>query len=89
MAEQSEQKTNNSTLEAADGSPLPYAQAVDELETILAELDSSMVDVDHLAERVRRAADLVRYCRARLDVVRSDMGDVVEDLSRSESSPDA
>ncbi len=69
-----------SDLHDGSGSPLPYGDAVQELELILAELEASTVDVDHLAERVRRAAELVRYCRQRLDVVRSDVAEVVEDL---------
>ena len=68
-------------LTTDDGSPLPYADALTELESILAELDAGSADVDHLAERVQRAADLVRHCRQRLEVVRRDVDDVVGDLS--------
>lgn len=59
---------------------LSYSEALDELDDILAELESSAVDVDLLAERVARGAVLVRYCRQRLRVVRSDVDDVVDDL---------
>jgi exodeoxyribonuclease VII small subunit len=75
-------------LVAADGSPLPYGDALDELEAILAELDASTVDVDQLADQVKRASALVRYCRARLDVVRADMAEVVDDL-RGDGAGDA
>ena len=57
-----------------------YAEAVDELEEILAELDADDVDVDHLAERVRRAADLVALCRSRLDAARVEVTRIVADL---------
>ncbi len=40
-----------------------YADALDELDTILRELEGSDVDVDRLAERVARAADLIALCR--------------------------
>jgi exodeoxyribonuclease VII small subunit len=77
-------------LVGRDGLPLPYADAIGELEGILAELDAGSADVDRLAERVRRAADLVRHCRQRLDVVRADVDDVVGDLEPSERpAPDA
>lgn len=81
--------TETTGLTTAEGDPLPYGDAVDELETILAELDASNVDIDHLAERVRRAAALVSYCRDRLEVVRSDVAEVVEDLDGESAPADA
>jgi exodeoxyribonuclease VII small subunit len=59
---------------------LGYAEAVEELEAILAELDGDEVDVDVLAERVRRAADLVQLCRRRLDAARVEVTRIVADL---------
>lgn len=59
-----------------------YASALAELEDILDEIEGSSVDVDTLAERVRRASELVSLCRGRLDVVRTDVAAVVEDLAR-------
>jgi exodeoxyribonuclease VII small subunit len=59
--------------ELDDVAHLGYAQAMDELETILAELESSDVDVDRLAERVARAAALIELCRARIDIARADV----------------
>jgi exodeoxyribonuclease VII small subunit len=59
---------------------LGYADAVEELEAILAELDGDEVDVDVLAERVRRAADLVQLCRRRLDAARVEVTRIVADL---------
>jgi exodeoxyribonuclease VII small subunit len=43
-----------------------YAEALRELEGILAELERDHVDVDHLAERVQRASVLIEHCRARI-----------------------
>ncbi len=77
-------------LTSPDGGPLPYGAAIEELEIILSELDAGSADVDRLADRVKRAADLVRYCRHRLGVVRADVDEVVGDLAPTErSAPDA
>lgn len=77
-------------LTSPDGGPLPYGDAIEELEQILGELDAGSADVDRLADRVKRAADLVRYCRHRLGVVRADVDAVVGDLAPAErSTPDA
>ncbi len=45
---------------------LGYADALAELESILAELERGEADIDHLAERVARAAELLELCRGRL-----------------------
>ncbi len=71
---------------SADNAPsasvdqLGYGEALSELEAILVELESSMVDVDTLAAKVGRAAELVSHCRTRLAVVRSDVSRVVAGL---------
>jgi exodeoxyribonuclease VII small subunit len=57
-----------------------YADAVVELESILAELESSDVDVDRLADRVRRAAGLIELCRARIGDARVQIDAVVSQL---------
>ena len=57
-----------------------YAEALAELEAILAELERSDVDVDVLAERVKRAVDLIGFCRARIGNARMQIEQVVADL---------
>lgn len=69
-----------------DLSELGYGAALSELEGILAELESSMVDVDTLATKVGRAAVLVAHCRDRLAVVRNDVADVVADLDEGNAN---
>ena len=61
-------------------SSLSYARAVQELEAILAELEDDNLDVDHLAERVARAAALVRLCRERITGTRMEVERIVADL---------
>ncbi|MEQ1874559.1 MAG: exodeoxyribonuclease VII small subunit [Ilumatobacteraceae bacterium] len=57
-----------------------YAEALAELEAILAELERSDVDVDVLAERVKRAVELIGFCRARIGNARMQIEQVVADL---------
>ncbi|MEM9135040.1 MAG: exodeoxyribonuclease VII small subunit [Actinomycetota bacterium] len=66
--------------ENAEIEGLSYAEALDELDEILSELESSAVDVDVLAERVARGAVLVKFCRGRLHTVRADVEAVVDGL---------
>ena len=60
--------------------PIGYAEAQRELDAILAELERSDVDVDRLADRVQRAAELIRLCRERIGAARVHIEQVVADL---------
>ena len=44
---------------------LPYAEAMAEIEKILARFRSDEMDVDSLAAEVRRATELIASCRER------------------------
>lgn len=57
-----------------------YAEALAELEKILAELERADVDVDVLATRVQRASELIRLCRDRIGNARTRIEDVVGGL---------
>jgi exodeoxyribonuclease VII small subunit len=64
-----------------------YAAALSELERILAEIEDDAVDVDVLAVRVRRAAELLRVCRDRITAAREEVGQIVADLA-PDADPD-
>jgi len=57
-----------------------YAEALAELEAILAELERDNVDVDRLAGQVQRAAELIRLCRERIGNARMQIEHVVAEL---------
>jgi exodeoxyribonuclease VII small subunit len=65
---------------AGSSEEIGYAEALAELEGILDELDGDEVDVDVLGARVRRAAELLRLCRARIAGARFEVEQVVSDL---------
>jgi exodeoxyribonuclease VII small subunit len=70
----------------AAGEGPTYAAAVDELEAILAELEDERLDVDQLAERVARAAELIRLCRERIRATRLEVEHIVADLDGGEEA---
>jgi len=57
-----------------------YAEALKELEMILAELERTDVDVDVLASRVERASELIRLCRDRIGNAKLQIDNVVNGL---------
>ena len=73
-----------------DPAPEPgYADAMDELEAILAELEGDDLDVDVLAARVQRASELLKTCRARIVRAQQDVDRIVADLEDVELGDDA
>jgi exodeoxyribonuclease VII small subunit len=61
-----------------------YAEASAELEQILEKVEAGEVDVDEVVALVRRGAELIRFCRERLDAARLEVGKVVADLDALE-----
>ena len=66
---------------------ISYAAALEELETILEQLEGDSVDIDVLAERVKRAAVLIRLCRGRIQQARVDVEQIVADLEGDAGGP--
>lgn len=58
-----------------------YAEALAELEQILAQLERADVDVDVLAAQVQRAAALISFCRDRIGNARLQIDQVVAGLA--------
>ncbi len=50
-----------------------YSEAMAEIEKILASLQSENADVDTLAERVKRASELIAACRTKLRKAEEDV----------------
>ena len=57
-----------------------YAEALAELEAILMEIEDDAVDVDVLAARVKRAAELLRICRDRITAAKVEVTQIVAEL---------
>ena len=72
----------NPTPQASDAPG--YAQALDELDGILRELEGGDVDVDRLADRVARASELIAVCRQRIGAARLRIDDVIADLDTAD-----
>ena len=58
--------------------PTNYEQAMEELKSIVAELQQEAISVDDLADKARRAAELIRFCREKLRSVETDLKGLFE-----------
>jgi exodeoxyribonuclease VII small subunit len=56
---------------------LGFAAAMDELTALVDELESDALDVDDLTARVERAAELVQFCRERIDGARWSVEEIL------------
>lgn len=65
--------------------PDSFAAAMEELTTLVHDLESDALDVDHLVARVARATELVQWCRERLDAAQFRVEEI---LVRAEQPED-
>jgi exodeoxyribonuclease VII small subunit len=57
-----------------------YNEAVDELEIILNQIENETLDVDQLAEKVKRAGYLIKECKQRLRKTEEDVNKILENF---------
>ncbi len=60
---------------------LTYLEAMQELEDILAQMEENTLEIDSLADRVKRASELIAFCKEKLKTTEKDVEKVVEGLS--------
>lgn len=60
-----------------------YNEALKELEAILAGLRADNCDVDTLAAKTARAAELLSYCRKKLTRTEEELADVLASLDQA------
>ena len=57
-----------------------YKDAIEEIERIVDEIENETVDVDMLAEKIKRAAFLIKYCKQRLRKTDDEIKKVLDEL---------
>ncbi len=55
-----------------------YDAAMQELQTLVGQLQNDQIGVDALAEKVRRAAELIKQCREKLRQTETDVNDALD-----------
>lgn len=68
---------------------LTYSQALTELEKILNEIESEEINVDMLAEKVKRASYLIKFCKDRLRNTEEEVKKVFSDIQGTTESDQA
>ena len=60
-----------------------YESAFKELQQIAREIETETVSVDVLAEKVKRAAELITYCQNKLRSTEIEVGKIIEQMERN------
>ena len=61
---------------------ISYAAALEELEKILADMESNELDLDTLSEKVKRAAFLTKLCKTKLRSTTEEIDKILEDWQK-------
>ncbi|MEA2605172.1 MAG: exodeoxyribonuclease small subunit [Acidobacteriota bacterium] len=79
MKEPSEPK-QSAAAAGSDEAPLSFRAAMDELEGILERIEGEEIDIDQLAEELRRAAQLLDLCRGKIRKAEVEVTQIVQSL---------
>ena len=60
---------------------LTYTKAMQELEDIVAKMQSDSCDIDALGDYTKRAAELIKYCREKLFTTDEEVKKCIDSLS--------
>lgn len=56
-----------------------YAQALERLEKIVAQIDSNQLDIDQLADKIKEANRLIAFCTAKLTKAEAEVEKLLSD----------
>lgn len=57
-----------------------YADAFEELQRIVLEIEEGQITVDELSQKVKRAAQLIAICKAKLSTTEEDVNRILKEL---------
>lgn len=60
--------------------PESYSLAFEELQRIVSEMEQGDVGIDELALNVKRAAELIQYCKNKLKATELDVAEILKQL---------
>lgn len=57
-----------------------YTEAFEELQLIVSQIEEGAITIDELSEKVKRAATLIRICKAKLNATEEDVNQILKEL---------
>lgn len=68
-------------------SEITYERAFEELQVIVQQMESGDIGVDELSTQVKRAAELMRICKAKLRETEVDVQQILDELAQYDEEP--
>jgi len=66
---------------------LTYEAAYQELASIAREIENESVSVDVLAQKVKRASDLITFCQTKLKSTEAEVNKIIAQMESSDKQP--
>ncbi len=57
-----------------------YTEAFEELQVIVRDIEEGEISVDELSKKVKRAAELIKICKAKLVSTEEDVNQILKEL---------
>jgi exodeoxyribonuclease VII small subunit len=64
---------------------LSYEQAFEELQTIVLAMEGGAIGIDDLSIKVKRAAELIKFCQHKLKTTEMDVDQILKDMETGPS----
>lgn len=62
---------------------ISYAEAFEELQEIVSEIEQGEISVDELSIKVKRAAELIKICKTKLTTTEENVNVILKELNES------
>ena len=67
-------------MEEVDIKEMNYSQAKKEIEDIVTAIESGMLDIDALTSSVKRASELISFCKQKLTKTDKELQKILDDI---------
>lgn len=65
---------------------LTYSKAYAELEAIIAQIEDESISIDELSVKVKRASELLQFCRKKLQQTESEIENIFKEMETGSKS---
>lgn len=62
---------------------ITYTEAIQELEAIVTEIEEGEITIDTLSEKVKRASELIKICKAKLTATEEDVSKILGEIKEA------
>jgi len=61
-----------------------YSEAIEEVEKIINQIESNELDIDELTEKIRRASELLKFCKQKLHFTEEEIQKIIDEMQKDD-----